>query len=126
MCSFAVLVKAHPAFPPSLVNCFLVLSFHLARFLAGAGRPDANVGVRADSSTYQTAAIDPSSTLLVSGSLFVGTGLGLKKTCSPPGESAKSMLQRILKNHRDVATEAPPVTEDPSCAARERLSQHSA
>lgn len=45
--------------------------------------------------------IDPSSTLLVAGSLFVGSGLGIKKAPTvSSGKSAKEMLKQIMEEHR--------------------------
>ena len=44
--------------------------------------------------------LDPGSTLLVAGSLFVGNGLGVKKTPTVfAGGSAKNMCRKIVEEH---------------------------
>lgn len=44
--------------------------------------------------------LDPGSTLLVAGSIFVGNGLGVKKTPTVfAGGSAKNMCRKIVEEH---------------------------
>lgn len=95
----------------ALYLAMILFPLTLPRWLA-AGRdptqtdtPDGHVarepGIMQDGPTRIP--VDSGSTLLVPGSLFVGRGLGLKKTPAwvPPEGSAKDMLKRIMENGRD-------------------------
>lgn len=54
---------------------------------------------------------NPGSTLLVPGSLYVGTGLGFKKTpvWVPPGGSAKDKLKNIMEDKTNSCNQASPI-----------------
>lgn len=69
--------------------------------VAGGGGTRWNEESFASPSRRRQIPIDPSSTLLVAGSLYVGNGLGIKKgpTVSS-GKSAKEMLRQIIEEHR--------------------------
>lgn len=81
-----------------------MIYFLLARrstysIVAGGGDTGLNEESSALPSRRRQMPIDPSSTLLVAGSLYVGNGLGMKKAPTVfTGKSAKEMLKKIMEH----------------------------
>lgn len=83
---------------------------------ANVDRPDESAESKHENATSKEgrARANPGSTLLVAGSLYVGSGLGFKKTpvWVPPGGSAKDKLKNIMEDKTNSYNQALTIVYD--------------
>ena len=83
---------------------------------ANTDRPDDSAESKHQNATSKEgrARANPGSTLLVAGSLYVGTGLGFKNTpvWVPPGGSAKGKLKNIMGDKTNSCNQAPTIVHE--------------